>query len=476
MKFAFLAVATLLCASSSKISGLKKLNVVAVDSHGQPVTDLQASDFQVSEDGKTKEIAYFRFTGGKGSPLPPGSSEYSNRAGSPSYPTVILIDFMSDRVMSDSVIGKQVAEALKKLESSDDVYLYFLTNHGEISPIHALPGTGDETAHGAVPWGQNADQTMDLAIKKLSGLRPVDDFDPAIRFKLTVAALDALGGQMERIRGRKNLVWVTHGVPMNYKSYTGQPVDLSHQFQRLAEQLEQAQIAVYAVQQSTQGAGQQLATESSQTIDIFTHLTGGRSYGSDSVEAALSQARMDSRANYEIVYFTEASDTGDKHRKIRVVCKRKDVHLQTEQDYYALGLKASSTDFEKRAVQSAALSPLDAAEIGVRVKASPVGATQDIQFDLQIDAADLMLRQEQGHYTGKVDVVFVTYEGNQPKQATNPVPLNINLTAQQYQGADRAPLTFQETMGLDAKLQKVRAIVVDSERRAVGSVMIPIQH
>src|ERR1700684_1063475 len=121
---------TFACALTVRADGswLNKLDVAAIDNHGQPVTGLRASDFQVFEDGKAKQIAYFRFTGAI-----------------PWRPTVILIDFLSDRMMSDSVIGKEVGAALKKLETSGDVYLYFLTNRGDVFPIHGLPEEGDET-------------------------------------------------------------------------------------------------------------------------------------------------------------------------------------------------------------------------------------------------------------------------------------------------------------------------------------------
>src|SRR5580658_9150255 len=119
MKYTFIMAVTLWSAlaalegsGSPAISSLKKLNVAAVDADGQPVTDLQASDFQVLEDGKQKNIAFLRFTGGKANPVALKAGEYSNRTGVPAQATVILVDLLSDRLLSGGVIGKEIGDAL----------------------------------------------------------------------------------------------------------------------------------------------------------------------------------------------------------------------------------------------------------------------------------------------------------------------------------------------------------------------------
>src|ERR1700722_15050291 len=138
MKLAAMALGILACAWGQTPS-LKKLNVVATDKNGQPVTNLQTADLQVFEDGKAKETAYFRFTG---------------RADT--QPTVILMDFLSDRTMSDSVIGRPIGDTRNKLEPSGDVSLYVLTNKGAVFRIRALPGDGEDTASADGAWSQHA--------------------------------------------------------------------------------------------------------------------------------------------------------------------------------------------------------------------------------------------------------------------------------------------------------------------------------
>jgi VWFA-related protein len=442
MKRAALALWILACASAQPL--LKKLNVVALDSHGQPVTDLRAKDFQVLEDGKPRPIAYFRFTGR-----------------SAQQPTVILMDFLSDRMMSDSVIGKQIGAALKKLETSDDVYLYFLTNRGAVFPIRPLPGGSEDPAPDDAAWAQDAGPFIDQAVKKFYSLRPIDDFDPEVRIRLSMAALDALGGQMQQIFGRKNLVWVTHGAPLMYVSLiTEQPVDATRPMRLLAEKLELAQIVIYPVQQSIQGAGQDVGSAGRQTLELFAGLTGG-------------QARLDARGNYRIAYEGDGSASDGKRHKIRVTCSRKDVRVQTEQEYYSLGLQASPAEFEKWAFDQAAKSAVDASEIGVKAKA-PVAEGLQMQFELQLSTDDLVLRQVDGRWVGSASVMFVGYEREEPSWSSKAIPLNINLSAEQYAAAAGKGITFRQAVPVDARARRVRAIVVDRESGTVGSVTIPL--
>jgi hypothetical protein len=51
-------------------SRLVDLNVIALDNHGQPVSNLTRRDFQITDDGRRQTIALFRSNGGKPRPAP----------------------------------------------------------------------------------------------------------------------------------------------------------------------------------------------------------------------------------------------------------------------------------------------------------------------------------------------------------------------------------------------------------------------
>ena len=54
------------------------------------------------------------------------------------------------------------------------------------------------------------------------------------------------------------------------------------------------------------------------------------------------------------------------------------------------------------------------------------------------------------------------------------IPLKLNLSAQQYEAALPGTLLFRQAIPIAPGTKTVRAIVVDSGRRAVGSVTITL--
>src|SRR5271170_6770096 len=78
-------------------SGLIRLSAAALDSGGEPVTDLKPDDFQITDQNKPQKIAFFRVSSSapaQGAPL--GPHEYTNRPDKVlSHSTVILFDLLN---------------------------------------------------------------------------------------------------------------------------------------------------------------------------------------------------------------------------------------------------------------------------------------------------------------------------------------------------------------------------------------------
>ena len=170
-----LTAAVLLWALSSAVSKetqrpvLVRLNVAALDAQGQPGGRADHADFQLFQDGKRQEIAFVHFTGGWAPQPKPGPLEYSDRAGAARHPTVVLIDLLSDRIMSDSLIGREVGDSLKDLESSDSLYLYVLGPAGDLYPVYPLPKPDTHLTPPAEPWRRNAAPLLPGSLEKPGG-------------------------------------------------------------------------------------------------------------------------------------------------------------------------------------------------------------------------------------------------------------------------------------------------------------------
>ena len=111
---------------------LVRLNVVALDSHGQTVRDLTSGDFKILDHGRPRKIVVFRRNERKlQAPEHLDANTFSNRsAAGPRHATVILFDLLNDHLGSRGYAAHEITESLERVESSDNVYLYLLTMRG----------------------------------------------------------------------------------------------------------------------------------------------------------------------------------------------------------------------------------------------------------------------------------------------------------------------------------------------------------
>ncbi len=211
---------------------LVDLNVIALDRRGQPVTDLTRDDFQVTDAGKPQQIVFFRHNHARLWPAPPlQPNEFWNRRGANiPHATVVLFDLMNQSFSTRGLGTNQLTYYLESLESADYLYLYFITIDGRIYSVHGLPNAQAETATPEqAPWTKDARRIIDQATRDVTRVRPTF-MDVALRVQLTYRALESLAAELSRVPGRKNLVWITDGVPIELgpqRSDTGDFVDFT---------------------------------------------------------------------------------------------------------------------------------------------------------------------------------------------------------------------------------------------------------
>jgi hypothetical protein len=88
-------------------SRLVDLSVVAVNSRGQPVTDLTKDELQVVDAGKRQQVAFFRHSDGKLPQTPtlgPGEVSNPGRANAP-HVTLVLFDLLNQRFDTRAQLG-----------------------------------------------------------------------------------------------------------------------------------------------------------------------------------------------------------------------------------------------------------------------------------------------------------------------------------------------------------------------------------
>lgn len=294
---------------------LVTLNVVATTNKGEPVADLAAADVRIKEDGKSRPVAELRFNGGK-----------------PLSPTVVVLDRWNERIATSAAAWNEVRSGLQAVKPGDRVYLYFLDGHGQVGQVRPLPKP-DDSRKEFEPTSSQLVAGLDEVVKAAPGFRDVDVQDPVLRANVTFRALNSLAAQMASFPGRKGLLWITHGVPLTAKTLEGGLLDLTTSLRSFGATVSQAQVAIYAVDESISGAAADPNGQSRATLQMLTADTGGRWFQSSSFPQALAACLSDGRNNYTLTFSSPFEDR--KYHRIHLESARKGVHLLTREGYEA---------------------------------------------------------------------------------------------------------------------------------------------
>jgi VWFA-related protein len=295
------------------------LRVVALDSAGQPVPDLAASDFKIFDNGSPRQIA----------------SVQVNQTDGPSA-LVILFDLLNTNISARGEIWDIMKTSLSHLPDGSPLYLYLLVEDGSLYPVHGLPGAvaANQVSNA---WLRDIGPLLDAAMRKTVILKP-QDLRPAspiwlrARFDTTCKALDDMRARMAPLRGPKELLWVTYGFPSQIRIEGTGWVDGGPILRRLGARFAHFGIAVYT---ADPGLNLDHGILNRDALDILTGATGGRAFPTVDLSQAVTQAEADARLNYSLEYQPPAGTWDGKYHKLRVTVARKGVRLQTESGYLA---------------------------------------------------------------------------------------------------------------------------------------------
>lgn len=467
--YTVIACALPLLAQSNESAPQRKLitlNLAATNSREEPVSDLKSADIQLREDGKPQPIVFFRFAGGASKTAPSAAGEFANHAAPP--PVVILLDRWNERLVMSSRSGIELGAAIQRMEKVGNVYIYFLTNKGELAPVHPLPGAGEGPRPAANPSPAELRAELDRAIQQFQGFRNRDDL--STRINTTFQGLQALTAQMSALAGRKSLIWVTEGIPLMFRSgqRTG-TVDFTPQVRSLSELAAQSQIAIYTVDQ-TNGTG---SSELSRTLQMFSALTGGRWYARDDAAGALAEAMTDARGSYRLAYYSAAPEKDGKEYKIRVDTTRKGVRLLTREGFTAGVAVPGPDQIETTVFNNQIDSPVDAAEIGLRVEMSRARQAGAVHLDIHVDPADVLIEHSGELFQVKLDVMVGFYSGGLLKGTSPATRMDFRFTQAQLDRAAKEGILLPLNLPVGSEIQNARVIVFDPGLQALGSVNIP---
>ncbi|HUS04737.1 MAG TPA: VWA domain-containing protein [Bryobacteraceae bacterium] len=499
---------------------LIQLNVVVQNRKGEPVSDLRKEDFTVFENKKPQQIAVFSMDStakriASESKLPQNifSNRLAARTGVPGSVTVLLIDSLNTRWQDQVYAKQQVRQFLQQIQPGDHIAVYSLGRGLKI--LHDYTTDASTLLQKLAKFqGENlpdlaaSERPSDsgttgdvLGLASLGESSAAADFYTANRVVNTLKALEAIAAHLAGIPGRKNLIWLSGGFPLNIgfdeipePGKVSEKRSFSDEMDTAIRALNNANLAVYPVDArglitlsefsadnpSTAGAQPQPSlkptVENLDTMEELASRTGGRaSYNSNDLKNAIRRAMEDSRVSYTIGFYSADPTPDNKFRELKVKVDRPGVSIRHRKGYFALRDVKQDDKTRQKEVRNAVWSPLDSTAVGMnaRVDLFDVPKPDTVHVYTQIDPANVTLTEHGGRWLGKLDIVFVQKDAQGHEYAGIADSLNLNVTRDNYAKILKNGIIYSRSFSRQPQASTLRIVVRDAGSGSTGSLSVP---
>jgi VWFA-related protein len=500
---------------------LVELNVVVTGKDGKPLKDLTENDFEVVEGGKVKPLAFFNPVDTEPAvqaELPPGV--FSNRPEyAPAPPrslTVILLDWLNTDPRDQQFARAQVAQFLKDMNQKDRVAIYTLgarlrVAHDFSDDPASLAKAAEKIRAEWPPTGLNDEQNLlkqaELAATYLAqateqteqdAINEAANFSKELRVGHTLKQFEFIGQRLAGMPGRKNLVWVSAGVPL-LATWSMMQVGgsanpgmrtFAKEFERAVRAVTDAGVSVYAIDArglrtdvdaptmtdvrtrrpgfaGAEQAGMRdaMAGDTLSSIQGLAEETGGRVLRNmNELAGGIRQSLDDAASSYTVAYYTD-EDKNRKPRKLEIRLKRKDAVAYYRKSVNAGPVAVSATGVE--------LMQHSLAATGVLVNAQVIDLGSKLNVTVQIDPSGLTLRPEKGAVVGQVELYYAVV-GADGKSKVDTSKVNLKLTEAQAEQLGQNGLVLPKELGKPGNAKRLRILVRDAESGAGGVVDVDL--
>ncbi len=433
---------------------------------GQNVTGLTAADFVVLENGKPQRIEFcgvhtsssqldLPAAAGQPPDLPPGL--FSNRRSSEGDgpPVVaVLIDGYNARYEDQYYAAKAAANVIESAEQQSQWSLYFLGKWGIrilhdystdstslVQRLRNLRATGDSIA-GLGAGAGDSEPSVPTQLKRAASSSLAGEAEMRHRVRTTLNALRDIGRHLSALPGRKSLIWMTAGLPL------GAVVKLNPElWHSTLDTLNDANVAVYSIDSAgvrapggyraeiptgnilPSGRGSRSPIEPIQILDAVSAETGGQSFkNTNNLAKSFTRALTDSRTFYRLTYRTTNQKWDGRYVSIRVkVPARGGLEIRHRLGYQARPLEPTAQPDRNRLLAEAILSPLEAVEVGLIARITPIAGSDQSTLRLTVEPGSVTFGEGAGRYQGRFDVRIVqaTVESKVLDDFTDEVNLDL---------------------------------------------------
>jgi len=458
------------------------LDVVATDDKGQPIIGLKAEDFTTLEDGKPQRISDFTFHRPAEGATTAGQLPADVVSNAPVYRTnsclnVILLDAMNTEFASHVYAQDQLIKFLEGGPAIQPTAVFALD--GKLKMLHDF--TTDTQALKEVlahfqPQVIEHVQGVEAAASPFSrrGNYKATPLAREVTLKSMVYLAQALAGYP----GRKNLIWLSEGFPINLfpegAMNDGSVADYSGIAGRIADEFMAAQVAVYPIDAA--GVSQNDRFPGRSTMESVADRTGGKTFfNRNDIDMGIRSSIDDGSTYYTLEYYPENKTPDGKFRHIQLKLDRPGAKLRYREGYYALGPEGPSADPAADFSRALDLNAPGSTAVLFQARAVlPQQKGQQVLVQFHIDAHTLSFdRQSDDLEHASVTCVVWAYPGK-----GNPIrsegESNAALKADVFKQVMQSYYPCQRSIDLKQGHYTLRLGVLDHTTNLMGSTSMQV--
>jgi VWFA-related protein len=326
-------------APAAAAEGRIRLDVVVTDKSGKPVTGLGLNDFTLLDNGHPSRILSFRAVDAQPANATTQKSE-------PPVEVILLLDTVNQPVDKISIARQQIER-------------FLLQNDGHLAqPVSILLLTEDKLK--ALGRASTDGKALAAELKRIGptlgalDLRrnEMDFYIKLDQFQFSIKGLSLIVNQAAAKPGRKLLLWVGTGWPMDL-GYNSEryPRTKEQDFENIVEfstGLREAQMSAYSVSfgmpdSTTAHYGSFLkgikraeqADPNDMALGVFAVQSGGRVLGpGDNILAQIDRCVEDAKAYYVLSFDPPRADGPNEYHDLRVQIDNPKLTARTNTGYY----------------------------------------------------------------------------------------------------------------------------------------------
>jgi len=510
-------------------SRLVEVSVAVLDRKGNPVEDLKSADFTISDAGKTRPIAFFRFEGApQQTPSAPALAPgvFSNHAGlsggSPRNITALVLDSLNTPQQQSVWARAQMMRYLKALNSGTRMAIFHmgqqlrtlydftddaaaLRSHIEKATLGMPLETVTDFDRSVIEAEQfvnmfAGDPTAQKAMEEI--MRQQLDVEMAAnaaarrsRMERSLAAMEVLGRHLAGIPGRKNMVWISAGFSMFSLSVgrggPGSTESFEDKVRQTSRHLAQEGIALYIVDSRGIEAAPASTAEYSAPMpvrgrgrfepqmdaertsnDPHSAMTGGRYlFNTNDLSAGLKQVTADLKGAYTLGFYA-SGEPDNKWHKLKVRVARSGTTVHHREGYAAEAEPSQPVEWSNNTWRAALTNPIGSSVIPVTATCQ-LTDTGELSLSLNVAANQLSFRPDGDNLNAGLQLAIAETDAEGRSQ-----PQIIGITAavpkSQWDELSAKGLNYERRWKPGPGAAALRVIVRDTRTGQYGSLDVPL--